>query len=290
MTTDGCLKIAIPNKGRLSEDTMALFERAGITINKSSRQLYATTHDGNYSIIFVRTQDIPNFVSDGVADLGVTGQDVIAESDVNVDELLELQFGKCKMVVAAKDEAPANSISELPDNVKVATSFPTVARKYFEKNNKKVQITEVCGATEIMPKLGLADIIVDITSSGSTLKTNNLKIIGNIMDSQAVIIARPGLKEQETHKLESFVRAIKSALDADEKKYLMANIPKAALEEVKKIIPGLKSPTVIGLLDNEEEVAIHVVVNKKTLYDNIDRLKQLGATGILIMTVDQMIP
>lgn len=290
MTTDNCLKIAIPNKGRLSEDTLALFEKAGITINKSTRQLYATTYDGNYSIIFVRTQDIPKFVSDGVADLGVTGQDVIAECDVTVDEIMELQFGKCKMVVAVKEESPTNSVTDLPENVKVATSFPTVAKKYFEKNNKKVHITEVCGATEIMPKLGLADVIVDITSSGSTLKTNNLKIIGEIMDSQAVIISRPGLKEQEARKLESFVRAIKSALDAEEKKYLMANIPKAALDEIKKIIPGLKSPTVIGLLDNEEEVAIHVVVNKKTLYDNIDRLKELGATGILIMTVDQMIP
>ena len=117
-----------------------------------------------------------------------------------------------------------------------------------------------------------------------------LKIIGEIMRSQAIIIGRPGLKEQEAGRLESFIRLIKSALDAEEKKYLMANIPKAALNEIKNIIPGLKSPTVIGLLDNEDEVAIHVVVNKKTIYDNIDRLKQLGATGILIMTVDQMIP
>jgi len=290
MTNEQCLKIAIPNKGRLSEDTLSLFERAGITIDKSSRQLYATTRDGNYSIIFVRTQDIPNFVRDGVADLGVTGQDVIAECDANADEIIELGFGRCKMVVAAKEESSINSIKDLPDSVKVATSFPAVAKKYFEKNGKKVHITEVCGATEIMPKLGLADIIVDITSSGSTLKTNNLKVIGDIMDSQAVVIARPGLKKDEATKLESFVRVVKSALDAEEKKYLMANIPKAALNEVKNIIPGLKSPTVIGLLDNEDEVAIHVVVNKKTIYENIDRLKQLGATGILILTVDQMIP
>ncbi len=285
-----CLKIAIPNKGRLSEDTLSLFERAGITIDKSSRQLYATTQDGNYSIIFVRTQDIPNFVSDGVADLGVTGQDVIAESDVNVEEIIQLGFGRCKMVVAAKEESAVKTVNDLPENIKVATSFPAAARKYFEKIGKKVQITEVCGATEIMPKLGLADVIVDITSSGSTLKTNNLKIIGDIMDSQAVIIARPELKKDEPGKLESFIRVIKSALDAEEKKYLMANIPKSSLNEVKNIIPGLKSPTVIGLLDNDDEVAIHVVVNKKTIYDNIDKLKQLGATGILILTVDQMIP
>ncbi|OGI02690.1 MAG: ATP phosphoribosyltransferase [Candidatus Melainabacteria bacterium GWF2_37_15] len=287
---DCCLKIAVPNKGRLSEETISLFERAGLTVDKSERQLYATTQDGNYTLIFVRTQDIPNFVGDGVTDLGITGQDVISECDVNVEEILQLGFGSCKMIVAIKEDSPVNNVNELPDNVKVATSFPTVAKKYFEKMGKKVHITQVCGATEITPKLGLADVIVDITSSGSTLKTNNLKIIGEIMRSQAVIIARPGLKEQEAGRLESFIRLIKSALDAEEKKYLMANIPKAALNEIKNIIPGLKSPTVIGLLDNEDEVAIHVVVNKKTIYDNIDRLKQLGATGILIMTVDQMIP
>lgn len=287
---DCCLKIAVPNKGRLYEDTLDLFRRAGISIKKNDRKLYATTQDGNYTLIFVRTQDIPNFVSDGIMDLGVTGQDVVAESDVNVEEALELNYGFCKMVVAAKDDSPVNRAENLPDNVKIATSFPTISKKYFEKINKKVNIIEVCGATEITPKLGLSDVIVDITSSGSTLQTNNLKIIGEIMTSKSAIIANPDLKKNQPQKLESFLRAIKSALDAEEKKYLMANIPKAVLKEVKSILPGLKSPTVVGLLDNEDEVAIHVVISKKNVYENIDRLKQLGANGILIMTVDQMVP
>lgn len=290
MTDQCCLKIAIPNKGRLSEETLTLFQRAGMAVDKSSRQLYATTQDGNYTIIFVRTQDIPNFVSDGVTDLGVTGQDVVAEADVSVEEILPLNFGHCRMVVAAKEDSTAKTACELPENVKIATSFPTIAGKYFKKLDKNVHITQVCGATEITPKLGLADVIVDITSSGSTLRNNNLKIIDEIMLSQAVIIGRPGIKEQETRRLEGFIRMIRSALDAEEKKYLMANIPKAVLNEVRQIIPGLKSPTVVGLLDNDNEVAIHVVVSKKTVYENIDRLKELGATGILIMTVDQMIP
>ncbi len=285
-----CLKIAVPNKGRLYEDTLDLFRRAGITITKNDRKLYATTQDGNYTLVFVRTQDIPNFVSDGVMDLGVTGQDVVAESDVAVEEVLELNFGSCKMVVAARDDSPISRAEDLPDNVKIATSFPVIAKKYFEKLNKKVHIIEVCGATEITPKLGLSDVIVDITSSGSTLQINNLKVIGEIMTSKAAIIATPDLKAQKPAKLESFVRAIKSALDAEEKKYLMANIPRAALNEVKNILPGLKSPTVVGLLDNKDEVAIHVVVSKKNVYENIDKLKKLGATGILIMTVDQMVP
>ena len=285
-----CLKIAVPNKGRLSEDALELFKRAGLVIKKRDRQLYATTHNGNYAIIFVRTQDIPNFVSDGVTDIGITGQDIVAESNVDVKEILELNFGHCKMIAAAREEFPINKAEELSGNIKIATSFPVIAKKYFEKLNKKVSITRVCGATEITPMLGLADVIVDITSSGSTLKNNNLKIIGEIMNSQAVVIGRPGLEKQKTKKLEAFTRAIKSALDAEEKKYLMANIPKSVLAEVKSFIPGLNSPTVVGLLDNEKEVAIHVVVSKKNIYENIDRLKQLGATGILIMTVDQMIP
>lgn len=285
-----CLKIAVPNKGRLSEDTLDLFKRAGLSIKKNERKLYATTQDGNYTLVFVRTQDIPNFVSDGVMDLGVTGQDIVAESDVRVEEVLELNYGACRMVVAAKEDSPVNRAEDLSDNVKIATSFPTITRKYFEKLNKKVHIIEVCGATEITPKLGLSDVIVDITSSGSTLQTNNLKIIGEVMSSKSTIIARPGFRTDEPAKLESFVRAIKSALDAEEKKYLMANIPRAVLGEVKNILPGLKSPTIVSLLDNDEEVAIHVVINKKNVYENIDRLKQLGATGILIMTVDQMVP
>ena len=284
------IKIAVPNKGRLFDETIDLLERAGMEITKSDRKLYANTHDGNYTLIFVRTQDIPSFVTDGVMDIGITGQDIVAEVGAKVDEVLELGFGGCRMVVAIAEDSPYNRAEDLPDNMKIATSFPNIARNYFNKLNKKVQITEVCGSTEITPKLGLADIIVDITSSGSTLKSNNLKIIGEIMSSKATIITKPGFKQEQPEKLEAFLRAVKSAIDAEEKKYLMANIPRAALPEVKKVIPGLKAPTVVGLLDNEDEVAIHVVVNKKNIYDNIGKLKQLGATGILIMTVDQMIP
>ena len=285
-----CLKIAVPNKGRLSEDVMDLLQRAGLTISKNERTLYATTHDGNYTVIFVRAQDIPSFVSDGVTDLGVTGQDIIAEVDLPVEDIMELNFGHCRMVIATKEESFANKAEDLSDGIKIATSFPNIARKYFEKLGKKVHITEVSGATEVTPQLGLADVIVDITSSGSTLRNNKLKIIGEILQSKAVIIGRPGIKEEQQNKINAFVRAVKSALDAEEKKYLMANLPKASLEKIKEFMPGFTSPTVTMLLDNDKEVAIHAVIEKKKVYENIEQLKQLGATGILIMTVDQMVP
>lgn len=285
-----CLKIAVPNKGRLSEDVMDLLQRAGLTISKNDRTLYATTQDGNYTVIFVRTQDIPNFVSDGVTDLGVTGQDIIAESGVPVEDIIELNFGHCRMVIAAKEESSVSSPEELPDGTKIATSFPNIAGKYFEKLGKKVHITEVTGATEVTPRLGLADVIVDITSSGSTLKNNKLKIIGEILQSKAVVIGRPGIKNEQKSKINAFIRAIKSALDAEEKKYLMANLPKDSLDKVKAFMPGFTSPTISQLWGNDREVAIHAVIEKKKVYEIIEQLKQFGATGILIMTVDQMVP
>lgn len=284
------LKIAIPNKGRLSQDVYDLIQRAGLEIKKSDRKLYATTYDGNYTIIFVRTQDIPSFVSDGVTDIGITGYDVVRESQQNVKKIFDLGFGYCKMIVAAKEEFPYSTVEEMPDGIKVATSFPKIAQEFFKSQGKNVHITEVSGATEVTPQLGLADVIVDITSSGSTLRMNKLKIIGEILESTAVVIARPDILKNFPQKINAFTRALKSAIDAEEKKYLMANIPQSALAEVKKFLPGLTSPTVISLLDKPEEVAIHVVLEKKKIYESIDKLKQLGATGILIMTVDQIIP
>lgn len=285
-----CLKIAIPNKGRLSEDVFDLLQRAGLTIAKQDRRLYASTQDGHYTIIFVRTQDIPNFVNDGVTDLGITGFDVVQESELEVDNILGLNFGRCKMIVAAKEDFPVNKAEDIPDGTRIATSFPNIAKKYFAKLGKQVHVVEVSGATEVIPQLGLADIIVDITSSGSTLKVNKLKIIGEILTSTAVIIGRPGILESEKDKINAFCRSIKSALDAEEKKYLMANVPKVALAEIKSFLPGLASPTVIGLLDDADAVAIHVVIEKRKIYESIDKLKKLGATGILILTVDQMVP
>lgn len=285
------LKIAIPNKGRMSDDIFALLQRAGLNFSKKSdRTLSVKTKDGNYEIIFVRTKDIPKFAYSGTCDVGFTGKDVVAEADVVVDDILDLDFGQCTMVVAAKEEDGYNSIEDIPDDVKIATSFPTVARKHFEKFGKKVEITEVSGATEIMPRLGLVDIVVDITSTGSTLKANKLKIIDEILESSATIIGRPGIKEEKKAEIEAFVRALKSAIDAKEKKYLMAHVPTAALDEIKSFLPGLGSPTVTTLLGRDDEVVIHVVVDKDKIYESVDKLKQLGASGILIMTVDQMVP
>ena len=284
------LRIAIPNKGRLSEKIYELLSSAGLTFpSKSERTLQVTTHDGKYSLIFVRTQDIPKFVEDEVADIGFTGFDIVTETKANVDKIMDLDFGQCDMVVAVKEEDGFNSAKDLPESIKVATSFPNIAKDYFDKLGKRAKIIEVSGATEITPRLGLSNVIVDITSSGSTLKANKLKIIDKILSSSAVIIARKNLSESQKEKSKALLMAIDAVLEAREKKYLMAHVPKSALEDIKSFLPGLSSPTVMTLMNDDEHVVIHVVVDSSKVYDSIQHLKSLGGQGILIMTVDQMV-
>lgn len=284
------LRIAIPNKGRLSEKIYALLSDAGLIFpSKSERTLQVTTKDGKYSLIFVRTQDIPKFVEDEVADIGFTGFDIVTETRADVDKIMDLDFGQCDMVVAVKEEDDFNSALELPDEIKVATSFPNIAKDYFDKLGKKAKIIEVSGATEITPRLGLSNVVVDITSSGSTLKSNKLKIIDKILSSSAVVIARKNLSEEQKENTENLVRALNAVIDAREKKYLMAHVPKASLEEIKSFLPGLSSPTVMTLMDDDAHVVIHVVVDADKVYDSIQHLKSVGGQGILIMTVDQMV-
>ncbi len=284
------LRIAIPNKGRLSEKIYKLLNDAGLCFpSKSERTLQVTTKDGKYSLIFVRTQDIPRFVEDGVADIGFTGFDIVKEEGASVNKIMDLDFGQCEMVVAVKEEDKYKSASDLPIEIKVATSFPNITKEYFKKLGKKAKIIEVSGATEITPRLGLSNVVVDITSSGETLRSNKLKIIDKILTSSAVVISRKGLSDVQKKNTNTLLTALKSVLDAREKKYLMAHVPKSNLEKIKKFLPGLSSPTVMPLMNDDKNVVIHVVVDADKVYDSIGHLKELGGQGILIMTVDQMV-
>lgn len=284
------LRIAIPNKGRLSEKVYELLSCAGLNFpSKSERTLQVTTRDGKYSLIFIRTQDIPKFVEDEVADIGFTGFDIVTETRADVDKIMDLDFGQCEMIVAIKEEDECEQASDLPCEIKVATSFPNIAKDYFDKLGKKAKIIEVSGATEITPRLGLSNVVVDITSSGSTLRANKLKVIDKILESTAVIIARKGLSEDQKKNTDALLRALESVIDAREKKYLMAHVPKASLGEIKAFLPGLSAPTVMPLMNDDNNVVIHVVVDVDKVYDSVQHLKALGGQGILIMTVDQMV-
>ena len=287
---DNTLKIAIPNKGRLSTKIYELLNNAGLSFGtKDERCLKIATRDGKYSLIFVRTQDIPRFLDAKVADVGFTGWDVVVEEGVELDKVKDFDFGACEMVVAVKDEDTYKTPSDLPNEINVATSFPNIAKRYFESLGKKAKIIEVSGAVEITPSLGLSDVVIDITSTGSTLKSNRLRIIDKILKSTAVIVARKNLEEDKQKKLNSLIRALDSVIDAQEKKYLMVHVPKNKIEEVKSFMPGLSSPTVTQLWGDSENVVIHVVVDKDKVYDSIDHLKSIGGKGILILTVDQRV-
>lgn len=287
---NNALKIAIPNKGRLSTKIYELLNSAGLSFGtKDERCLKIATRDGKYSLIFVRTQDIPRFLEANVTDVGFTGWDVVVESQVELDKVKEFDFGACEMVVAVKDDDPYKKVEDLPDEINIATSFPNIAKKYFEKLGKKAHIIEVSGAVEITPSLGLSDVVIDITSTGSTLKSNRLRIIDKILKSSAVVVARKNLEDDKQKKLNSLMRALNSVIDAQDKKYLMVHVPKNKIDEVKSFMPGLSSPTVTQLWGDNDNVVIHVVVDKDKVYDSIDHLKAIGGKGILILTVDQMV-
>lgn len=284
------LKIAIPNKGRLSEKIYELLNAAGLNFEaKSERCLHISTQDKKCSLIFVRTQDIPKFLEAKVAHIGFTGLDIVEEEGIDLDVIKRFDFGYCDMVVAVREEDKYQKTEDLPDIINVATSFPNIAKKFFNKKGKTAKIIEVNGAVEITPSLGLSDVIVDITSSGSTLKQNRLKIIDKIMDSSCVIVQRKDLNNDIKKQIEELLLALDAVIDAKEKKYLMVNLPKNKLEELKSFLPGLSSPTVMTLWGDEDMVAVHVVVDKDKIYDSINHLKRIGGRGILILTVDQMV-
>jgi ATP phosphoribosyltransferase len=290
--TDRPMRVALPNKGRLSEQALDLFEQAGLRpAFAADRALMAALGD-DFQAIFVRTQDIPEYVADGAAELGVTGADCVAESGRDVEEVLDLGFGRCRLVVAAKDDADVRSAADLPAGTRVATSFPRSARSYFDSLGIPITIASVSGATEIAPHLGVADVIVDLTSTGSTLRVNGLREIGTVLDSTARLIANPGaLQDPALGKaLGDLATALESVLRAQRKRYLMANVPKAKLEQVREVLPGLSGPTIVEVLDGGSWVAAHAVVDADLVYQTIAKLKGLGAEGILVTKIERLMP
>jgi ATP phosphoribosyltransferase len=288
--TDQRIRIALPNKGRLSERALQLFEQAGLKPEfRVDRALVASLGD-DFQAIFVRAADVPEYLADGAADLGVTGLDLVEESGRSVEQVLDLGFGRCRMVVAVRDESIASSATDVPAGTRVATSFPRIASRYFEALGIPIEIARISGSTEIAPHLGVADVIVDLTSTGSTLRVNGLREIDTILDSSAHLIARQESlsdpsKQRAIHDLAT---GIESVLRAQEKRYLMANVPRAKLDEVRKVIPGLSGPTIVEVLDSGSRVAAHAVVDAAAVYQTIARLKELGAEGILVTRIERL--
>lgn len=285
------LKMAVPNKGRLNERAVELLQKSGLEINAGQgRKLYATVENKDFEIMFLRAQDIPRFIHSGTVDLGITGLDQVMESEVKLERLLNLEFGHCRLSVAVPESASYNNVSEMPDGQRVATSFPKLTKKYFHSKNKKVEVVQVTGAAEVAPHIGVSDIIVDLVSSGSTLKTNRLREIETIMDSQAVIVANTNSFKLKKAEIYGLVSSIESVLLAEKKKYLMADIPTEKLKDIEKMFPGMAGPTVMSLAGRDDMVAIHVVIEKSQVYDAVNILKEMGAKGILTLPIDRLVP
>jgi len=289
---DRPIRVALPNKGRLSEQALDLFEQAGLRAAFAADRALMASLGEEFQAIFVRTQDIPEYVADGAAELGVTGADCVAESGRDVTEVLDLGFGACRLVVAAKDDSGVQSAADLPAGTRVATSFPRCAQTYFDSLGIPIKIAPVSGATEIAPHLGVADVIVDITSTGSTLRVHSLREVGTVLSSTARLVANPQALQNPvvSKQLGDLANALESVLRARRKRYLMANVPKARLEEVREVIPGIAGPTIVEVLDGGSWVAAHAVVDADLVYQTISRLKELGAEGILVTKIERLMP
>lgn len=286
------LRIALPNKGRLSEDTRELFNQAGLEVRGRGERALTASLGGEFEAIFVRAQDIPEFVADGAADAGITGYDLACESGRGLESLLDVGFGGCRLVIAARDETEIRSIADIRDGSRVATAFPNLTRSYFEAQRKPVDIVPVSGAAEIAPHLGIADVISDITSSGSTLKTNGLREVSTVLESTARLFASPAATADpnKATALAELIMALDSVVRARGTRYLMANVPRESLDRVREILPGINGPTVIDILDGGVHVAVHAVVPAATVYRTIASLKQLGAEGILVTRIERLMP
>jgi ATP phosphoribosyltransferase len=287
------LKIALPNKGRLADETRELFEDAGLPVRARGERALSASLGGEFEAIFVRAQDIPEFVADGVADAGVTGWDLVCESERELDVRLDLEFGRCRLVVAARDDSGITRIAEITAG-RVATAFPRVARRFFGEAGSAVEIVPVSGAAEIAPHLGIADIVVDLTSTGSTLKVNGLREIATVLESSARLItcargpATADVRKQRA--LHELVTALDSVLHARGQRYVMANVPRDALTRVREVLPGLNGPTVIDILNGGHHVAVHAVVPAAAIYRTIAELKALGGAGILVTRIERLMP
>ncbi len=284
------LKIALPNKGRLADDVRALLDDAGLSVRVQSDRALIAKLGGEYEAIFVRSQDIPEFVADGAALVGITGWDLVTESERALVDRLDLNFGRCRIVVAARDDRGIASLDQIPAGARVATVFPRIAAAFFGRINIPVTIVPVSGATEIAPHLGIADVIVDIVSTGSTLKVNGLVEVATILDSSARLVTAAGLPAEAEAAAEGLVVRLESVIRARGQRYVMANVPRVALDRIRSVVPGINGPTVVDILNDGSHVAVHAVVAASRVDRTIADLRTLGATGILVTRIERLVP
>jgi ATP phosphoribosyltransferase len=282
------LRLAVPNKGRLVEPSIELLHDAGLVFEEHDRSLVARVQNFDLDILFVRTNDVIEFVGDGVADLGITGIDLLVETGAELPRVRELGYGQCRLAAAVPNDTPIRDVDELT-GLRVATAHPNTTRRFFDERRIAVDVIPISGAVEVAPRLGLAEAIVDLVSTGSTLVMNGLRPIGDVMASEAVLVANPTAFVQRSAELAAVETMVSSVIAARGRKYLMMNAPAAHLPELEALLPGLESPSVIPLA-HEGMIAIHSVVGADEVWGLLPKLKAAGASGILVLPIEKILP
>lgn len=281
------LKIAIQKSGRLSDNSKKLLEECGIKFSNGAGVLKTTAQNFPVELLFLRDDDIPQYVEQQVADIGVIGENMVVEKDKDINVIEQLGFAHCRLSLAIPKEETYTGITYFM-NKKVATSYPKFLSEFFRQNKITVEIEEISGSVEIAPGIGLADAVCDIVSSGSTLSTNGLKEVETILKSQAVIIGNKNLSAEKLEILSSLLFRIRAVKNAKENKYILLNAPESAIQNICSILPGMKSPTILPLAE-KGWVSLHSVVKEDQFWERIDQLKEAGAEGILVIPIEKMI-
>lgn len=282
------LKLAIQKQGRLTDETLEFLRKSGLEFESYKQRLFSSCRNFPLDILYVRDDDIPDYVASGTVDLGILGQNILNEERPKVKKLLNLRYGFCSLIIAVPKESTIKDIADLKGQT-IATSYPKSTKKFFKENNIPVEVVKISGSVEITPALGVAQAIVDLTSTGSTLALNDLRALTKVYDSEAVLIANEQtLVNGKKVLLEKLITRFKGILSARNYKYVMMNAPEDVLPKLKKITPGLKSPT-ISPLAKEGWISVQTVIKEDVFWETIEKLKQVGASGIIVLPIEKMI-
>ena len=281
------LRIAVQKSGRLYEDSVSLLKECGIDLRNVKDRLKTVSENFPLEVFFLRDDDIPEYVEDGVADIGIVGQNVLGEKNRNVKTIEHLGFGKCRLSIAIPKAMPYDGVKSL-QGLRIATSYPVLVGQFLKNNKVSATIHEISGSVEIAPGIGLSEVVADLVSSGGTLFMNGLKEVETILDCQAVLISSTGLDEEREAILEKLLFRIRAVKKAKKSKYILLNAPNEKLEQIIALLPGMRSPTVLPLAQSGWS-SVHTVLNEQEFWEKIEKLKEVGAEGILVIPIEKLI-
>jgi ATP phosphoribosyltransferase len=281
------LRIAVQKSGRLLEDSLQLLKECGIKVDASNGKLKSIASGFPLEVLFLRNSDIPQYVTDGVVDCGIVGENLLIEERSKLIKTCQLNFSKCRVSLAVPKNSLIKSVKDF-EGKKIATSYPNTVNDFFKKHNVKAEVHTISGSVEIAPTIGLADGICDIVSSGNTLFMNGLIELETILSSEAVLVQSPQLNKEKMELLDKLVFRIQAVLASRNSKYILMNVPDEAIPNVLKILPGMKSPTVLPLAEKGWS-SLHSVISEEQFWDKIDALKEAGAEGILVVPIEKMV-